>query len=58
MSDKDYAKLMEIAQKSIEESKTMTKKEAIASLNRAGILTKKGEFTKNYPALKAHSKRK
>jgi hypothetical protein len=58
MSDKDYTKLMEIAQKSIEESKTMTKKEAIASLNRAGILTKKGEFTKNYPALKAHSKRK
>ncbi len=58
MSDKDYKKMMEIAQKSIEEAKTMTKKEAIASLNRAGILTKKGEFTKNYPALKAQSKRK
>lgn len=58
MSDKDFAKLMEIAKESIEASKKMTKKEAIASLNRAGILTKKGEFTKNYPALKAHSKRK
>lgn len=58
MSDKDFAKLMEIAKESIEAAKTMTKKEAIASLNRAGILTKKGEFTKNYPALKAHSKRK
>jgi len=58
MSDKEFAKLMEIAKKSIEEAKTMTKKEAIASLNRAGILTKKGEFTKNYPALKAYSKRK
>lgn len=58
MSDKDFAKLMEIAKESIESSKTMTKKEAIASLNRAGILTKRGEFTKHYPALKAHSKRK
>ncbi|MBN7813430.1 hypothetical protein J0A68_20915 [Algoriphagus sp. H41] len=58
MSDKDFAKLMEIAKESIEAAKTMSKKEAIASLNRAGIVTKKGEFTKNYPALKAHSKRK
>ncbi len=58
MSDKDFAKLMEIAQKSIEEAKTMSKKDAIATLNRAGIVTKKGEFTKNYKELKAYSKRK
>lgn len=58
MSDKDFAKLMEIAQESIEAAKTMTKKEAIATLNRAGILTKKGEFTKPYKELKAYSKRK
>ncbi|MFC5624578.1 hypothetical protein [Algoriphagus winogradskyi] len=58
MSDKDFAKLMEIAKESIEAAKTMSKKDAIASLNRAGILTKDGKFTKHYPALKAHSKRK
>ncbi len=46
MDDKDFAKLMEIAKERIEAVKTMTKKEAIASLNRAGIVTKKGEFTR------------
>lgn len=58
MSDKDFAKLIEIAKESIQASKNMSKKEAIDSLNRAGILTKKGEFTKNYPALRAHAKKK
>ena len=58
MSDKDFAKLMEIAKERGEAVKTMTRKEAIASLNRAGILTKKGEFTKNYKKLKAYSKGK
>jgi TnpA family transposase len=58
MSDKDFSKLMEIAKERREVVKTMTKKEAIASLNRAGILTKKGEFTKHYPALKAYTKGK
>lgn len=56
MSNKDFDRLMEIAQESIEEAKTMTKKEAIATLNRAGIVTKKGVFTKNYKALKDYSK--
>lgn len=56
MSDKDFAKLMEIAKERKEAVKTMTKKEAIESLNRAGIVTKKGEFTKNYKELKAYSK--
>lgn len=58
MSDKDFAKLMEIANERLEAAKSMSKKEAIASLNRAGILTKKGEFTKHYPALKAFNKGK
>lgn len=55
MSDKDFAKLMEIAQKSIEETRTMTKKDAIASLNRAGIVTKKGDFNRHYKKLKEFS---
>ena len=58
MSNKDFDRLMEIAQKSIDEAKTMTKKEAIATLNRAGIVTKKGVFTKNYKVLKDFSKQK
>ena len=58
MSDKDFEKLLEIAKESIVESKNMTKKEAIATLNRAGIVTKKGEFTKNYRELKIYSKKK
>jgi hypothetical protein len=58
MSDRDFDKLMEIAKERIEAAKTMTKKEAIASLNRAGIVTKKGEYTRNYKGLKAYSKGK
>lgn len=58
MSDKDFAKLMDIAQERIEAAKTMTKKEAISSLNRAGILTKKGKFTRHYKELKTYSKGK
>lgn len=51
MSDKDLAKLFEIADAAIEKAKTMTKKEAISSLNDSGILTKKGKFTKAYAGL-------
>jgi hypothetical protein len=51
MSDKDIEVLMDLAKKTLEEAKTMTKKEAIASLNSAGILTKKGKFTKPYAIL-------
>jgi hypothetical protein len=58
MSDKDFEKLLEIAQENLEESKTMTKKEAIAALNRAGIVTKKGVFTKNYKDLRFYSETK
>jgi len=58
MSDKDFAKLMEIAKESIEAAKTMTKKEAIASLNRAGIVTKKGKFNRHYKKLNVFSKEK
>jgi len=51
MSDKDFKALMELAARKLEEAKTMSKKEAIQSLNSAGILTKKGKFTKPYAEL-------
>jgi hypothetical protein len=51
MSDKDFQILMDLADAQLEEAKKMTKKESILSLNRAGILTKKGKFTKNYAEL-------
>ena len=52
MSDKDIAKLVEIAENAIERVRTMTKKEA-NSLNKAGIVTKKGKFKKAYTELEA-----
>jgi len=51
VSDKDIDILMELVKARLEKVKTMSKKEAIASLNAAGILTKKGKFTKNYAEL-------
>lgn len=51
MNDKDIEILMELARKKLEEAKIMTKKEAILSLNKAGILTKSGKFTKPYAEL-------
>lgn len=51
MSDKDIAKLTELANARLERAKAMSKKEAILSLNGAGILTKKGKFTQNYAEL-------
>ena len=51
MNDKDLAKLFEIADDAIAKAKTMTKKEAISSLNHAGIVTKKGKFKKAYAGL-------
>lgn len=51
MSDKDIAKLNELATTLLERAKTMSKKEAIASLNEAGILTKKGKFMHAYAEL-------
>ncbi|WP_257667295.1 hypothetical protein [Parapedobacter tibetensis] len=51
MTDKDFKALMELAARKLEEAKTMSKKEAILSLNSAGILTKKGKFMKPYAEL-------
>lgn len=51
MSDKDIAILIELAQTKLEEAKNMTKKEAILSLNDAGILTKTGKFMQAYAAI-------
>lgn len=51
MSEKDFEALMELATRKLEEAKNMSKKEAIQALNSAGILTKKGKFTKPYADL-------
>lgn len=51
MTDKELNALMELAARKLEEAKGMSKKEAILSLNNAGILTKKGKFTKPYVEL-------
>jgi predicted transcriptional regulator len=39
-------------------ARKLTKKEALASLHSAGILTKKGEFTKHYPNLRDYYRNK
>ena len=51
MSEKDIQHLINLAKNRLEKAKSMTKSEAIRSLNEAGILTTKGEFKKNYQAL-------
>lgn len=56
MENKDIEKLLEIAKDLNERVKTMNRKEAIEYLNRAGIVTKKGDFTRHYKELKAYSK--
>ncbi|MDR3694035.1 hypothetical protein [Mucilaginibacter sp.] len=48
MNDKDIAKLTELAHERLKRAKAMSKKEAILSLNEAGILTKKGKFMQAY----------
>ena len=51
MSDKDIAKLTELAKTRLTRARAMSKKEAILSLNEAGILTKKGKFMQAYVEL-------
>ncbi|WP_162996508.1 hypothetical protein [Mucilaginibacter celer] len=46
MTNKDMLKLVEIADIKLKEVKTMTKKRAILSLNKSGILTKKASLPK------------
>ncbi|NRF41181.1 hypothetical protein [Pedobacter foliorum] len=53
MNDKDIEMLIDLARIKLAEAKLMTKKEAILSLNKAGILTKKGKFMKVYSKLEA-----
>ncbi len=57
MSDKQMEALLDLAKTRLEQAKTMTKKEAILSLNKAGILTKKGKFTHPYSELEQLVKR-
>ncbi|WP_202909833.1 hypothetical protein [Mucilaginibacter pedocola] len=51
MSNKDIEKLTELAAARLESARSMSKKDAILSLNEAGILTKKGKFTQPYAEL-------
>ena len=51
MSEKDIELLIELAMQKLAEVENMSKKEAILSLNDAGILTKKGKFMKAYVEL-------
>ena len=46
MNDRDIKKLIDLAKRKLKE--TRTKEEALASLVSAGILTKKGNYTKPY----------
>lgn len=49
MSDQDIQRLMDLAKKKLTEKRT--KKQALASLISAGILTEKGNYTKPYQHL-------
>ncbi len=49
MSEKDIQRLIELAKKKLSEKRT--KKQALASLVSAGILTEKGNYTKPYQHL-------
>ena len=49
MSEKDIKRLTELALKKLERG--VTKEEALRSLQQAGILDKKGEFTSPYQNL-------
>ena len=51
MNDKDIAKLRQLAKVKLEQAKSMTKQQAISSLNDAGILTKKGKLKIAYAVL-------
>lgn len=51
MTDKEYQWMMDVANKSLEEAKKMTKEEALAHLMRCGHLDKDGNFTEPYKHL-------
>ena len=51
MTDKEYERMMDVAYKSLEEAKRMTKEEALAHLMRCGHLDKDGNFTEPYKHL-------
>jgi hypothetical protein len=51
MSDKDIEMLIDLAKLKLQEAGRMSRKEAILSLNKAGILTKKGKLMRVYSKL-------
>jgi hypothetical protein len=48
MDDKDFQLLMDLFERLEKEAKTLTKEQAQENLYSAGILDKKGKFTKPY----------
>ncbi|WP_026770011.1 hypothetical protein [Asinibacterium sp. OR53] len=48
MTDQDIKRLIDRAKKELALAKKFTKEQALASLVSAGILTKKGNYTKPY----------
>lgn len=56
MSNKEMQKLIDLANNT--RKNNSSKQEAMDRLVSAGILNKKGNYTKNYPALASYSKKK
>ena len=54
MSDKDFNKLIELAEKQLQEK--VSDEEALRSLISAGILDENGQFTPPYPELARFSR--
>jgi hypothetical protein len=54
MSDKDFNKLIELAEKQLQEK--VSDEEALRSLIRAGILDENGQYTSQYPELARFSR--
>ena len=51
MSEKDYQRLMDLADELLKKTHSYTKEEALRDLYNAGILDKEGNFTKPYENL-------
>lgn len=58
MKQASIDKLIELSKEELEKSKTRTKEESLNTLVQAGIMTKKGKFTKPYKELSKIIKKK
>jgi len=57
MSDKEYQLMLDLLKRLAKEAKTVTPEEAQETLYSAGILDKKGNFTKPYRNIGRYCKR-